>query len=560
MKYCFRHLLDFVDLSTFSLHKFSINYLGRLALVSTTNYLIITDGVMHDNSDDVEGEIDDTVMKLYPGAIVTALLWISDDLVCLGFATGSISIFNVEGTMICERQYKQEAVKSFRVVSGWLWVLYQGFLVQIDIADMLHGLDENSVISILVENTVMNDFVVLSTVYVPSVFGVRSRDEEITSSAYSVLIGGMSEDTTDIGGGGAFALYNINATQQHFQHLGKVGTYVKAQVGAVLTRALQSLSLMASPPPTTTTTKSTTKTLASLVDFDDPKRQILHLTQDPAAGSLIAAADSAGRVLLYDSCIHVVVRLWKGVRDAQLAWSSSPISLSLAIFAPQIGLVSFYGMVHGPCLRVIPVPNGCQCQLYTSISNSSKHNRKIAKCYLAMTSNDNSGGGKKYDSILINALDPSAKDQNDLDTEERETSSSSSSFIEKHALAEVKEALQGLTSNEAAVVAIRCCLTSLTSAESLHEVLTLLEEDEVVSKSLEREVCEYVIANAKTKWCQAGVEDKQNANRKSLESTRNLIVRIKKSLVLVSKIDPSEGWKKTLSDEADALLNLITML
>ena len=431
-KYSFRHLSEFVDLSMFSLLKFSINPIGRLALVST-DYMIITDGVVNDDSDDVEGEIDDTVIKLFPGSVVTALIWISDDLVCLGFETGFFTCFNVDGMMVFERQYKQEAIKSLRVTScnstsGSLWILYdKGFLVQNTIDDMLRGQDRSSVIFTLVENTLINDFEVLSTTYVPpSVFGlgpnsqyrVGDRDEEISSShCHSVLIAGIS-DAQDIGGGGALSLYNIGA-KQHFQHLGKVGSYVKSQVGAVLNRAFQSFSLRT---PEVTTGKLTSKTLVSLVDFEDPKRQILWLTLDPS-GSLIAAADSLGRVLLYDSsiCMHVVVRIWKGVRDAQLGWSSSPSSssLSLAILAPQVGLVSFYGMKHGPCQRVLPVASGCQCQLYTSMSISSNRNsksnrRKVARCYLAVANNDNSEG-RGYDSISIHELDPTIKGHDDLD-------------------------------------------------------------------------------------------------------------------------------------------------
>ena len=511
--------MEFVDLSTFSQQKFSINHIGRLALVST-DYMIITDGVMNDDSDDVEGEIDDTVIKLFPGAVVTAIIWISDDLVCLGFETGSFSCFNVEGTMVFERQYKQEAVKSMRVsscnsTSGWLWVLYdKGFLVQNTIGDMLLGQDGSSVIFTLVENTLINDFEVLSTVYVPpSVFGLGPNcqhrmgngEEEISPShCHSVLIAGIS-DAQDIGGGGALSLYNIGA-KQHFQHLGKMGSFVKSHVSAVLTRAFQSLSLLTPPP---TTGKLTSKTLASLVDFEDPKRQIMRLTLDPS-GTLVAAADSLGRVLLYDSsiCMHVVVRIWKGVRDAQLAWSSSTSSLSLAILAPQVGLVSFYGMKHGPCQRVLPVPTSCQCQLYTSMSMSNNSNRKVARCYLAMANNDNSGGRGEYDSISIHALDPSAKGHDDLDPNtEIGVSSTSSSFVKKHALAETKDALLVLGQNP-------------NPYPSGHELLSLLDATEAgrngvdeatvsFSPALHCEVCEHILANAKTS--NVGTQESVNA-------------------------------------------------
>ena len=70
------------------------------------------------------------------------------------------------------------------------------------------------------------------------------------------------------------------------------------------------------------------------------------------------------------------------------------------------------------------------------------------------------------------------------------------------------------------------------------------------------------------RWCQqAGVENQRRKNgtslsRQSLESTRGLLVRIKKSLLIASKstTDHSDGWWKEVSNEADALLNLLTTL
>lgn len=101
-------------------------------------------------------------------------------------------------------------------------------------------------------------------------------------------------------------------------------------------------------------------------------------------GKLIAAADSLGRVLLFDSRLATTaVRVWKGVREARFAWTedrpptarfsgidssaktsaSSRRVLSLAIYAPQTGLLSLWALRHGPCLRSIPV--GQQCHIFT---------------------------------------------------------------------------------------------------------------------------------------------------------------------------------------------------
>ena len=92
------------------------------------------------------------------------------------------------------------------------------------------------------------------------------------------------------------------------------------------------------------------------------------MSADPR-GRLLACADSLGRVLLCDARSFTVVRCWKGVREARLAWgqgggSAAGGGLSLAIFAPQLGLLSVYAMAHGPQLRSIAV--GSHCHIFTT--------------------------------------------------------------------------------------------------------------------------------------------------------------------------------------------------
>ena len=78
--------------------------------------------------------------------------------------------------------------------------------------------------------------------------------------------------------------------------------------------------------------------LTSIVDFVDDTRRVLRMIIDPD-GKFIATADSLGRVQLYDRRHISVVRVWKGLRDAKLAWilaeTAMHNSLSLAIYAPK---------------------------------------------------------------------------------------------------------------------------------------------------------------------------------------------------------------------------------
>jgi hypothetical protein len=126
--------------------------------------------------------------------------------------------------------------------------------------------------------------------------------------------------------------------------------------------------------------------LTASSSFIDTKRRILRISIDPYS-TLIAGADTLGRVTLYDLQGECAIRIWKGVRDAYLGWcidddseltpssstaslptllnnkdtKISSLSLNLIIFAPLLGLVSVYKMKHGPCIRVIPV--GLSCRL-----------------------------------------------------------------------------------------------------------------------------------------------------------------------------------------------------
>ena len=146
-------------------------------------------------------------------------------------------------------------------------------------------------------------------------------------------------------------------------------------------------------------------------DFSDPKRKILRISLCPH-GQYVACADNLARVSLWDLRLGCFVRVWKGVRDARLSWAedlqpalgllgtqgslstqeistsatstptpthttaaipitpTAPINdvgvnaglssfkklpLSLGIYSPRTGLLSFYGMPQGDCLCTLPV-------------------------------------------------------------------------------------------------------------------------------------------------------------------------------------------------------------
>ena len=236
---------------------------------------------------------------------------------------------------------------------------------QIPIASIVAGSEDNFLSYKFVESlTTLSDFVVLPLVYRTSAFDLVGHSD----STHTLLVAGDSE--------AALSLYNVGGKQK-FQHLGKLGSYLKSQVTSMISKTFHDLIGFRSSPVLGKVefSKATAVGLASLMDFEDSKRKILRLRLSPT-GDLVAAADSLGRVTLYDAQLNVVIRLWKGVRDARLAWScrdrESKQYLSLAMYAPQLGMLSFYAMRHGPCLRTIPVPSNSQYQIYTTISDMSK--------------------------------------------------------------------------------------------------------------------------------------------------------------------------------------------
>lgn len=113
-----------------------------------------------------------------------------------------------------------------------------------------------------------------------------------------------------------------------------------------------------------------------LTCIKDHPRKGEKLTLSPS-GTLAAITDSLGRILLLDTQALVVVRLWKGYRDASclfmemlvnkdLASSSStsyePMKsdycLCLAIHAPRKGIIEIWQMRTGPRLRTISCAKG----------------------------------------------------------------------------------------------------------------------------------------------------------------------------------------------------------
>jgi len=96
----------------------------------------------------------------------------------------------------------------------------------------------------------------------------------------------------------------------------------------------------------------------------DNKRHVQNLIPAPM-NSLAVVSDNLGRVLLFDTQRSMVLRIWKGYRDAQCAWVTHPAdgTLHLVIYGwrretlevwPMRYGARIYSMVIGPRCKILP--------------------------------------------------------------------------------------------------------------------------------------------------------------------------------------------------------------
>lgn len=432
-------LSDFIDqIDVQSIRTFLFAVSNEKIAIATRNHVIISSGrrssitstaTDNNNSNSFNydiNDINDIRILLEPQerfGSPSALKWITDDVICIGFESGDLCCYGDNGYHILEQKFNDSSVQSIKVchselpnMGPGLWILYEsGFLISIPMQQLLQGQIEGLVKFKLVEESPVHDFVFLPSLYSSSIFEVP--DKRIT---HSVLICGMNA---------ALSIYNIGGPPQ-FQNIGKLAGYVKERVSTVISKTITSFFSFSNNTKVESIVDADHTTLISSLDFEDSKRRILRLSMEPSCGKLVAAADSLGRVTLYDTRLNSIIRIWKGVRDARLAWTqvnqskheyknddefldrlgktNSELlpysnSIALAIYAPQVGLVSLYAMRHGPCLRCIPV--GLQCHIFTAFETAIS-GQIFPRCYLLKGEGNN---------LVCSVIDPLGSDDTDID-------------------------------------------------------------------------------------------------------------------------------------------------
>jgi outer membrane protein assembly factor BamB len=137
---------QFLNLNNFRV-KFFAPVRGKVALANE-NYLIISDGVATDTasgSDRSRASDINTLIEFNELAgKPTVLLWISDNKICVGYDTGNLACFDVNGDIIFEQKLSASSVQAIQIsdddsVSGGnLWVMHaKGHLITVSGASQL---------------------------------------------------------------------------------------------------------------------------------------------------------------------------------------------------------------------------------------------------------------------------------------------------------------------------------------------------------------------------------------------------------------------------------------
>ncbi len=131
---------EFVDLGRFQYFHTAIS--GFILAIATDKHLILSDGVSDGlNQQDATIRV---VLEFNEDSIrATALRWITDDIICVGFESGYVVCFNCLGEEVFEYRGNKSSVQSIQVCSTdvngkgpGMWILYElGYLVSVSVCN-----------------------------------------------------------------------------------------------------------------------------------------------------------------------------------------------------------------------------------------------------------------------------------------------------------------------------------------------------------------------------------------------------------------------------------------
>lgn len=146
------------------------------------------------------------------------------------------------------------------------------------------------------------------------------------------------------------------------------GSLIDTVTSAVMNKAMTFIPFASSGPPPPANIN-----VAERLGMYDQPRGALNGALSPDR-KFLAVADSLARVLLIDIESMLVLRIWKGYRNAQCAWlcvkenasdHQCKRSLCLIIYAPKRGLLEIWKVVNGPRIAVFTVSKDAQIINFT---------------------------------------------------------------------------------------------------------------------------------------------------------------------------------------------------
>jgi hypothetical protein len=416
---------------------------GTLAIATGTHLLITDDRYSRKENDDVSDNqqwqefpnggffsVIETVLEFSnQSGRCTALCWLGNSgIIAVGFESGDFACFDANGNGIVEQKCDDSPIVSFKLSSDSLpdsaslkksgkdktmegdeaenepslWILHENSLVAtVLLPSLLVGEFDELIRFHLLNTEACSDLLILPKVYSPKpnmyLEGLyndtrsESKYYQDQQASHSIFVAGKDA---------SLGLYNLGGPQ-HFEHFGKFTEYVKSRTVNYVSRTIFSIFGSMNNPRNAKArdgsqqaehlldlTNGPTISVSSVLDFSDEKRRVLRLSLDPSH-RFVAMSDSLGRVMLFDARIHAIIRVFKGLRDARLAWaerlvnneSETDLQLALGIYAPRLGLVTFHSVPIGTPLRSVPVGLHCHIETLTA-PTADDTGRPLGNCFV----------------------------------------------------------------------------------------------------------------------------------------------------------------------------------
>ena len=461
--FIFNNCSSIVDLGAeLKTYQIALSPLNNKFAIATSKHLVITDDRDYSILADSPSPKVDTLLEFSNASgRCTALLWLNNEIICLGFESGEFAVFSSDGKGLVEQRCHTAAVQSLKVSEGLLpgiygsnaqsssyaglllrsmgagdpadgpasgtslWILHENGMVAVVPVDSLLQGDFGELIRFQLLNTATsNDLILLPTPRCNRNPFVTVTEDDVIFGGQSMLVGGL--DAT-------LSLYRLGGPQ-HFEHFGKFAEYVKSRTVGLVSRTLLSFFQTAEPSSGhVDLTKAPIVSATSMLDFADSGRKVLRMSLDPT-NCYVAVADSMGRVTLFDVLLSCIVRIWKGVRDARVGWAercasvpegsvgtnaqASPLQpmpqMTLAVYAPRLGLLTFYDIPQGRRLRVVPV--GLQCHIMTLMlvdEDVSSTERKA--CCVVLSASE------RGDGVELSVVSPEGRSEGEEEKEHDES-------------------------------------------------------------------------------------------------------------------------------------------